>query len=333
MHRSLEEEIRHIWGLLEQSTHEEWSVLPLEISPVRELVLLAIDTQGKRHLLVQARGRKYDVDPRGLLATRVGDHVFRYQTGEEISGRFVDISCMDRGLNEYFDWVLVSVINSLPTANDPASRAILTVNSWRRLFSRLSEARVLSFQEKAGLFGELVVLKQLLSADQDLPLGSWTGPAKQPHDFEMEQFSIEVKTVIDRSPSLEIHGLKQLEESVTKRLYLVCVYLEKSEDGLTVKEYFDQVCSIAPEQVDGLRRIGARLGLASMHDDIERFSIERIGIVRVNDDFPRITRDNLDVLSLETISRLDYDLALSKVEERLDYLAAKDLVEYLDAES
>ncbi|MFC0679806.1 PD-(D/E)XK motif protein [Lysobacter korlensis] len=80
----------------------------------------------------------------------------------------------------------------------------------------------LSRERVVGLHGELMVLELLLDAGHDA-IAAWVGPRRQPHDFRLNGFELEVKTTLANERRHTIHGLNQLTPSPGNTLDLVSV--------------------------------------------------------------------------------------------------------------
>lgn len=134
----------------------------------------------------------------------------------------------------------------------PAGTAPLQVESalkaWRAAFSGRSD--LLEKSEILGLFGELIIMKEMLleGLDAHSVVTAWTGPDKEDHDFTFAgRFQIEVKATTPHSERLKINNEHQLEAKDVP-LYLACVRAAIVPEGsatttltLLVQELSDKI--------------------------------------------------------------------------------------------
>lgn len=318
------------WRQLEQrKTGTAWAAIRLPDSPVERELLLAVDEHKGRHLLVPAGPGRYAVNTHSPLSVDVGDLKFRFEEGTEVEGRYVDVSCRVPKLNEQFDGVVESVLDSVTNAADPARRAIATVNSWRRLFSTMASAKPLSLNEKYAVFGELAVLDQLELNREDFSEEWWTGPQSAEHDFELADVSIEVKSVGMSSRTISIHGAEQLSPTDEKPLYLAVVGLEESAEGQTVAHLLESIADRSPDG-EKIRLKAASQGVFPDVEDTTKLRVTRVGVVRVDEEFPRLTFRDLSESLREALGGIQYELLLTSIQPRLQFIELKELVTVIE---
>ncbi|MDV2476200.1 PD-(D/E)XK motif protein [Rhodococcus zopfii] len=201
-------------------------------------------------------------------------------------------------------------------ATRPVGAASAVLASWRRLFSTLADARALTHQEKLAAFGELSVLQELVDSGTDFRVASWTGPELEPHDFELDDASIEVKSVGVESDTIRVHGLAQLGQVEEKRLYLIVRQVTEDPSGRTVSELLGEILATCDDPTL-LRERAARLGVHEAMEDTARFAVTESLIGEVAGDFPRITADTLGVELAEMVTRVGYELRLKDIRWRL----------------
>lgn len=280
--------------------------LPLE-SDGRALVL-AVDDVNERHLLVPVGVEEVPTNTRSPLSVSADRFHFRDFAGD-LKGRFIDIHCARSSLNSQFDYVVDDVLSAVEDSDDRAGAALATVNMWRRLFTNLATAPILTYQEKIAAFGELTVLEELLESDPEFQPEWWTGPEAQPHDFETDRCSVEVKAVGQESQTITIHGLAQLAPTDDKPLYLVIRTIEADPAGRTLGELLESVLAIR-DTGTVIRDRAAQLGISTTSKDTERFRVTRTQIGIVAERFPRLTASDLDGASRTAVVRATYDLSL-----------------------
>lgn len=244
---------------------------------------------------------------------------FRFGTYAEgdVEGRYFDIHCRLPALNEQFDKVIGEVIGAAEGADRPVPAAAAALAAWRRLFATLADVRPLTHQEKLAAFGELSVLQDLVDGFPAFRAMSWTGPEREPHDFELADVSIEVKSVGDDSDTITIHGLAQLATNGGKPLYLMVLRITEEQDGRTVSELLGEIVKHCDDPAS-VRQRAARLGVHEAMEDTTRFAVAESFIGEVGGDFPRITDDTLGPVLAGLISRVSYDLQLAAVLDWID---------------
>ncbi len=112
-----------------------------------------------------------------------------------------------------------------------------TMVEWRAFFSRWGAP--LSPEEQRGLIGELLVLEEMLESGNPKVPASWKGPADSLHDFEADDWHVEVKTSMRMDPTAMIHPIEQLDP-MEKPLSLVMVRLKRGE-GMTLPGKISQL--------------------------------------------------------------------------------------------
>ncbi|MGH2548895.1 MAG: PD-(D/E)XK motif protein, partial [Thermomicrobiales bacterium] len=243
---------------------------------------------------------------------------FRFGTKAEgdVEGRYFDIHCRLPALNEQFDKVIGEVIGATEGANTPVPAAAATLAAWRRLFATLANVRPLTYQERLAAFGELSVLQDLVDGFPAFRATSWTGPEREPHDFELANVSIEVKSIGDGSETVTIHGLAQLGTTDGKPLYLMILRVTEEQDGRTLSELLGEILKHCDDPAV-VRQRAARLGVHEAMEDSTRFAVAESFIGEVGSDFPRITEDTLGLALADLISSVNYELRLPPVLDRL----------------
>lgn len=303
-------EVKRCWSTLENKCpRDQWNALRLGVETNGRPVLAVIDTEGKRHLLIPAQDKRYTENDRGELTVAVGHQSFSFIDGTSEFGRYLDVACLNPRLFEQFDLVVTGVLDRVQSGSDGAEVAVVEVARWRRLFATLASVNKLSLPEKIGLFAELHVLGQLTEKNSGFRPEFWTGPKREPHDFELQNLAIEVKGITSDSYSIQINGFDQLSNLSSKALFLVIAEVELNPDGLTIGEQLEE---IALGRVDEhpLRQLAAMAGVFGSPEDTDRFVITKLWIGEVGASFPKLTRENVP---FEQIVGVSYSLALPDI--------------------
>lgn len=326
------EYLEEAWQDLEEreTTSAAWAAVRLPDSPVERELLLAIDENRRRHLLVPAGSGRYAVNTHSPLSVDVTDLKFHFEEGNRVEGRYIDISCKVPKLNDQFDDVIESVLDSVTHAADPAKRAIAMVNSWRRLFSTMASAKPLSMNEKYAIFAELAVLDQIEFHQKSFSEEWWTGPQSAPHDFELPNASIEVKAIGMSSRTISIHGAEQLSRTDGKPLYLAIVALEESAEGQTVASLLESIAARSPDG-DKIRLKAASLGVFPDAEDTTKIQVTQVGIAEVDEEFPRLNLSHFSESLTEALGGIQYELLLTALQPRLKFIELSGLVDEIES--
>ena len=148
----------------------------------------------------------------------------------------VNLELEDASLNGVFTALVNDIVATVEATRDYESglaALIARMDRWRRLM-RLEGATGLTPQERRGLFGELIVMEQLLEnvADAHDVLRTWTGPYAANQDFQLEQVAVEVKTTAAKQPqSLVIASERELDRQGIGRLFLEYISLDERRGG------------------------------------------------------------------------------------------------------
>lgn len=189
------------------------------------------------------------------------------------------------------------IVRAVQGASTPALAVrafVAAVDRWRRFIEKgrslLSEERV------RGLIGELVVLARLirhLGVRAALP--GWTGPLDALRDFQLPDFSVEVKTYqSDTGSSLRISDAQQLDDVESRPVFLTAVQLAQSEmRGLMLSQYVEKLKEVIAADSDMLELFSVRLaeyGYMDIHAEnyAQKFLIEKLMVLHVREGFPCI---------------------------------------------
>jgi hypothetical protein len=204
---------------------------------------------------------------------------------------------------------------------DPFAALAETVEAWRDL---LRAQAILSEEAQLGLRGELHFMRQLIGQIGDMALTAWTGPLRQPHDFRVGGSEFEVKTTRSVNHVHVVNGLRQLEPSPDRDLYIFSLRMAPAgaHAGTTLPEEIIQTRQLlspaARLRLDRILR--THYGYVAEHADWYPQRIQPAGparLVPVDASCPRITAGMLsDIPHGDRISDVRYRINL----EGLGYL-------------
>lgn len=161
----------------------------------------------------------------------------------------ITINLKNPAFREYFnDWVIrvFDKINSV----DTVEKRIEKFNSEVRALVLLGQKeKKLSWETARGLFGEFLVIKQLLiekKYSQIEILEGWHRPEPANHDFDFTEYSLEVKTVSRDSTTVKITSEHQLKAVGDKLLRLKLFRIEKIENSNvdSLGDLYNEIISI-----------------------------------------------------------------------------------------
>ncbi|MFF1609792.1 PD-(D/E)XK motif protein [Amycolatopsis sp. NPDC058278] len=311
----LREVVDDHWERLEEQhtsgpEHVRTSDLPVTTS--LGPMLAAVDHAGNRHLLVPLSAHQHVRLDRGGAALTVRE---RPLENDQTYERYADLGCLRRDLDEVFTGLVADVLTSVEEAPDRPLKSLYTVlGRWRALFQH--SPAPLSADRLAGLFGELVVLNELL-AGESTAVDFWTGPSGHRHDFTVGTRGIEVKTsTAATGRKVRIHGAEQLQPPPHGALDLVWVRVERVADqGSTISELVDRAHRTGDDDTKLLFKLaeaGYRPADADLYRNV-RFAVREQRWYEVDDDFPRIAPSSV----APGIFDLDYTVDLDQQQPKV----------------
>lgn len=204
------------------------------------------------------------------------------------------------------------------------------IRAWQDFMKR-DHFGVLGPEAEVGLFGELVVLRDIigsgmLAADA---VSYWAGPEDGLQDYLIGTGALEVKSTVSPVGFVaEIGSLEQLDDSLRQPLYVASVRLSLSPDGQTLPEICAELEAVLVEETGEPLALKDKLISAGYVDSMaerysRRFFLQHIGYRLVRPESPRLIRGNVPA----AVQRVRYALDLEVIPE----IASKfgDIVESL----
>ena len=235
----------------------------------------------------------------------------------------ITVNLKNSSFREYFnDWVIRfsekinnddSIEDIIGKFNDEIKAIILLGQKEKKL----------SWESARGLFGELLVIKDMLvdkTYSQIEILNGWHRPSPANHDFDFLEFSLEIKTISRESTTVKITSEHQLESIEEKPLKLKCFRIEKVDksnvDSLgdlynEIKTMLDQNNKLEFEIKCAEDFFCEYLGPSYMPLDYKFLVIDST-LYDVNQkEFPRVKKNELNT----AISKLSYSLDISSFDK------------------
>lgn len=261
--------------------------------PSSERVWLAVDAQGRRHLIIRASSAE---PGQTLLMTR-GLHAITavLSIEEELDDVWADIACLDPALNDTF----ILVANDLAEEAaadplDPVGAVLRTLRTWQWFWG--IESGTISGEGALGLFGELWFIDRWIPFPD--ALDSWVGPTGHRHDFTAPTISVEAKATrvhADGAARHRITSLDQLTAPETGSLFLFSLQVVTDPNARnTLPSLISRVrerLAKRPDLIGDFDRNLARVGwtpVSAEHFD-QPYRVVAEELYEVRDGFPRLT--------------------------------------------
>lgn len=242
--------------------------------------------------------------------------------GQEGAGRdWIALCRQSAGNIEFFTMMVDDVLSTLGNMGGSNDERIFHVflsriRAWQDFMQRGSDD-VLSPEAELGLFGELEMLRNILSIGlpASTAVDAWQGPLDGLQDFAFGIGAVEVKsTVSSNGFSATIGSLEQLDNSLIQPLFLAGVRLSLDASGKTLPEMVNLLRDILRSDSVVLGMFNSRLLHAGFLDAVSerytrRFLHVRTRVLAVIDSFPKLTRANVGI----EIRKVRYELDLELV--------------------
>lgn len=214
-----------------------------------------------------------------------------------------EVRLADSRYDELFVALADDLVGQVMSAASPLIAINRLSDRFRRweAFLKVVEPSGLSQERRAGLFGELHVLREhLLPLDAAAAVAAWVGPMGSHQDLQAPGWALEVKTSRTKVPvSVRISGERQLDDLGLDFLGLAHIGLEqRRHSGETLPEIVASVRALlagtpAAEQFEALL-FAAGYSAAHEHryvDDGYLIRFDELFVVR--EGFPRMTERDL----------------------------------------
>jgi hypothetical protein len=208
------------------------------------------------------------------------------------------IFCTDPASEDLFVHFMHDIVSRLLEESGPeaAVRAFLTrVSLWQRFFVQGRDVH-LSEDAQAGLFGELLLLRDLIipATSPGVAVDAWKGPEGRPQDYVVAGGALEVKcTRAKTGGRIPIANELQLDERPFA--FLILVHISASLAGAGHPSLPDIVADIrslltgpAISDFDDKLINAGYLNAHGIHYQEFRFLIRDVNFYEVRDAFPRI---------------------------------------------
>lgn len=280
-------------------------------------VFLGLDDQRRAHLLVdQADGQSV---PAPKIATL--DVSTRSLVVGQTHHTLIDVGCVFNSVSDVFEHFIAAVLDHMTNDGaDPSVALVAVLERWRQFLTPGRQA--VGRDKLASVFGELLVVCDVVAADPQRRIESWRGPLAGRHDLRRGMTAVEVKTT--RSPTarrVTIHGEEQLEPPTGGALHLHFVRVEVVPGaGRSVTDLVDELLGrgvSASELYDALDAAGVPAADLATAAETTFEVGERLTFL-IDESFPRIVSGTFaggvrpqGVLELSYVVDLDHMLEAS----------------------
>jgi hypothetical protein len=261
------------------------------------------------------------VPPADQLPQGRGFLVSRGKLGADMAGcTWVTLRRQNAGSLELFSMMsddVLTTIEGLGSAGDDRlfNAFIARIRAWQE-FMKKSGDGVLGTEAETGLFGELDILQEMMSAGVPClsAVEAWQGPLEGLHDFAYGTGAIEVKTTASSNGfPVTIGSLEQLDNSLVRPIYLAAVRLVQNVSGQTLPEKIGSLRDMVNDDPVALATLNSRLLHGGFIDALadrytRRFSRVTQRVIEISGDFPRLTRENVAIQIRKVRYEVDLDL-------------------------
>ena len=207
-------------------------------------------------------------------------------------------------LIEEFSLVCFDFINKFD--NEKVNENIIEkANKWWEEWKKLL-GNVLKSEKDYDFLGELLALNYVLNEDVNATYSNLAS-----HDIELPQYSIEVKTTIEKyNAEIHVNSQYQLENNTDMPLKLIFVRLEKSQIGYSINDVIESL-RLKNYDINSLNRL-EKIGTSSIN---EKYRILEARLYNIDDKFPKITLNSLKNNELpKGITKIEYIVDLDDID-------------------
>lgn len=247
---------------------------------------------------------------------------------------WIAMSRLAMGSEDLFATMACDVLSAMSTLGTASEDRLLQtflarIAAWQQFMER-GIPTLLTLEEEMGLFGELLILQDLLAAGlaPSTVVDCWRGPLRSVRDLEVGRGGIEVKTTLSGTDfPAQISSLDQLFSGPDHPLVIGAIRLQVDSSGLTLPELAEALEGrLLPDNlaVQRFRTLMLRSGfLEAQAKSYERkFVRTQTRLLPVTDSFPRLVRANVPPGILSASYEIDLDRVATPL---LDLRAVLDL--------
>ena len=230
----------------------------------------------------------------------------------------------DSEFQKQFELICLDLIESSAEANTQTNAITSFVHgvvTWQELLKEKKSE--LSDSALKGLFSELYFLSEILFPKFGInkALNYWK-PSNRTHDFVLQSSTVEVKATTTSPPkSIKVNSLKQLDETMTKNLYLYLFQMGENK-GESVPELIEKIRThIKTNSSEDTFLFERKIFNEKYNDKFKdkylkrKFFKNNEFIYKIEKNFPRIREQDLVALGRIGISKASYEVDLMACEQ------------------
>lgn len=308
------QEISGKWALISSGAGNAHESIRIDSKCLPDL-FLGLNSENRRSLILKLP-RDYTPDFQSSQKQNLSLNLYS-ETG------WVLLTLLDDQYFDLFDDLILSIYNKIhlmSSARLYVTEFLKTFYKWSEFFQE-NQTQSLSDETVRGLFGELLVLNELLvisrSTEINDVLNSWKGPYDTNHDFVNDSFDIEVKTRFDSVPNINISSEYQLQPEAGKGLTLHVVNIKSDmTNGFSLSDLVMNVREAVVLKLGdytivlrGLSQKGLNFKTLVKYEHLRFTPIKITTFDCCHDDFPRLIRSNLAA----AVSAVSYKLNVNEL--------------------
>lgn len=273
-----------------------------------------------QHLIILSISDKIDIPE--LKNYRFKGVEIYYLTIDTENRKEFYIYLIDNDLKGIFTLFIQNILDDIKvcsTEKEALTSTLKVISKWKRLFDKINFDG-LTLEEQKGLIGELLFLNYLMKNQRisENAIKYWTSSELefQAKDFTLGSIGIEIKFTSSKQPCIKISNEKQLDIENFSELTLVLYATEAvKENGFSLNSLIDQTRqNILTEEILDLFN-GKLQTIGYSDEDREHYtgmySIKNVYAFRVNNDFPKITKQQLKLGIYDVL----YSIEISAVQD------------------
>lgn len=189
---------------------------------------------------------------------------------------------------------------------------------WQTFFKK-GRQEGLSEEKQVGLFGELIVMMDVLlpRIESSLVLQAWRGCKRASQDYQFADWTLEVKT--SRATIVEkvwISNVQQLDEDGKSPMILTVVHVHANPTvGYTLPEIISELRNKLEGEAGELIEVGLfEVGYLDVHEKLYmdiKYRVLNISHFKVEEDFPRLKRTDLP----DGVKGVKYEISIDSAKD------------------
>ena len=306
-------DLRNKWKALSQTETLEGYESAILSSKCAAEIFLGVNSL-KNHCMLLSLPKSYNLDFNTIKKERISITFYSQQ-------HLLVLELHDNLYYDIFDDLIVSLyyaIKDIKEVDKYTRKIIQTFNRWSDFFEDES-TYLLSKEEVKGLYGELYVLKNMItessSSSIDEILSSWRGLYDGPYDFVTDIKNIEVKTKTLTKNTVNISSEYQLENENNKGIELLVLSVKEDIiNGMSVRQLVEKIKTLVFTKsgdfsivLKSLRQKHITQKNIIQYDNHRFIALEQIVYNCNCGDFPRLVQSNTH----SSITKIRYSLELT----------------------